>query len=369
MKTMKTMNKIFLLSIFIILFIFTKCDHQQKDYEKIAISYTAKEIDCPSYMAPLRVAGGFKATKDFFSKGDTMMLYYYSRRADSIYIFDVTDTPNLLSSHFFDVNKPNWEKVLGITPITRDSLFLLSDSSAYIYDLKNNKSVFYKSVPPRYSLLCRFNTPIYYEKDHSIYTELIETNVPQRESGILDTKYMAKINLSNRDINFLWPKAPDDKTKILGKKYFTIFQDKLFYSYKNSKEINILDLSTNKLTMEEFYTPVDLDNNIKSEKPNIADSVRENMLRNTYFGELFANDQYLYRVQYLPLQARNDTGTVPGIDQKEAILLEYNKNLNLNRVLKPEPGLFFFQHLSVHKDNIYAQAHTSESFTIYKFDI
>ena len=364
MKTMKTMNKKFLLSIFIILFIFTKCDHQQKDYEKIAISYTTKKIDCPSYMAPLR-AGGFKATKDFFSKGDTMMLYYYSRRADSIYIFDVTDTTNLLSSHVFDVNEPTGEKVLGITPITRDSLFLLSDSSVYIYDLKNNKSVFYKSVPPRYGLLCRYNTPIYYGKDHSIYTELIERNLPRNELG----RYVAEIKLSDRDINCLWPKTPDDKTKILSKKYFTIFQDKLFYSYKRSKEINIFDLSTKKLTMEEFYTPVDLDNNIKSEKPNIADSVRENMLRNTYFGELFANDQYLYRVQYLPLPARNDTGLVPGIDQKEAILLEYNKNLNLNRVLKPEPGLFFFQHLSVHKDNIYAQAHTSESFTIYKFDI
>lgn len=362
------MNKKLLLSICITVFIFTKCDHPKKDYEELAISYTTKEIDCPSYMAPLR-AGGFNATKDFFSNGDTMMLYYYSRRADSIYIFDVTDTPNLLSSHFFDVNKPTRGKVLGITPITRDSLFLLSDSSAYIFDLKNNESVFYKSVPPRYSLLCRFNTPIYYEKDHSIYTELIELNVPERESGILDSRYIAKVNLSDRVLNCLTPKVPNDKMKILGKKYFTIFQDKVLYSYKNSKEINIIDLSTNKLTMEEFYTPVNLDNNIKSDKPNIVDSFRENMLRNTYFGELFANDQYLYRVQYLPLPARNDTGLVPGIDQKEAILLEYNKNLDLNRVLKPDPGLFFFYNLSLHQGNVYALTHTSKSFTIYKFDI
>ena len=361
------MEKRFLFLIVIVLLIFIQCDRNQKDYEEIDISYTIKEIDFPSYMAPSN--GGVNANKNFFSNDDTMLLYYYSRQADSIYIFDVTDTPDLLSSHFFDVNKPNREQVLGITPISRDSLFLLSDSSAYIVDLKSNKSVFYKSIPPKYGLLCRFNTQIYSEKDHSIYTELIERNVPRRESGILDSRYIAKVNLGANDINCLMPKVPDDKNKILGKKYFTIFQDKMFYSYKNSKEINIIDLSTNKLTMQEFYTPVNLDNNIKSGKPNIADRLKENMLRNTYFGELFANDQYLYRVQYLPLPARNDTGLVPGIDQKEAILLEYNKNLDLNRVLKPDPGLFFFYNLSLHQDNVYALTHTSKSFTIYKFDI
>lgn len=346
---------------------FTHCNHRKSDYKEVAVSYTTYKIKCPLHMAP-PAAGGLKTTMDFYTKGDTIMLYYYSKWADSIYIFDVTDTPYSLTSHLCDVNIPDKEKVLAIKPITRDSIFLLCERSVHIFDIKRDSFIFYKSIPLKYLLLSRYNIPVYFQSDSSVYTELIERNAPMRESGILDTRYMAKLNLKSRNIDCLWPKVPDDKAKLGGKKYFTIFQDKLFYSYSNLTEINIFNLSNKKLKRKELHTPVNLEHNIQSEKPNDVDRIKENALRNTYFGELFANDHYLYRVQYLPLPARNKEGLMPGFNQKEAILLEYNEKLNLRRVLKPEPGLNFMNYLTWHDDKIYGLKHTSKSITIYKIE-
>lgn len=349
----------------VITFTLNSCNQRAEEIKEEVINWDTTKISYPYYMASSE-AMGIKSTFNFLSSGDAMLLYYYSIRADSFYVYDVTNKASLLSSHPFNVEDSTKAIVRGITPISTDSIFILCDADIYLYDLQRGKAVFHKRIPEEYSLLSHFTTPVYNKKENAFYTELIQWNVPKSKNGVFNSKMLAKINLKTGFTKFLDLKVNEEMTLKAIQYYFSPFKDRLYYGYSHSDSIYVSD--KNKLNFKSMpaKTPIGLDNNISSQKPERIDRMREENTYNTYFGELFSNKEHLYRIQYLPLPGRNEEGLVPGLSEKSFVILEYDEDLNLKRVLKPEPKIFLLAYFSFHQDQLYALSHSPGSITIYR---
>ena len=358
----------YFLILLIIVFACRRNDSSDKiSFDEVSIKSKKDTFNLNSYREPI---GGMGIKKGFdFHQGnkDSIFLYYYSYKADSFYKFLIADKTTLLEQKNFNRPDSLKTKVRGMNVISQDSIFIICKGNLLIYNYNDGKIVYHKNIPEkRLSVLANFTPPIYDKNRKTIYSEVLLWNSPVTEEGMLKSKMIYEFDLETGKARFPDIKV-SDKHKKNSKYYFTLFDNKILMSYSNTKQIQVFDLEKRNLSKVNLESPMSLKKNVESKMKGELAQKNEELLRNSRFYELFSSDNKLYRIQSKPMAARTDKGLMPQIEDKKYILLEYNKNFKLERILKPDIKGWFPKYLTIIDNVLYALSYNP--LVIYKFKL